>query len=144
MRHANQPVPRRTARTGVEGSRPRTVRFELLLAPEEVQRVRREAVRRGLPASTYARMVVLGGVDHAEDMLEQAVQRFGQVVRPDFEGVVAAVAAAATIVIAQVSNRRIPADERSRAVSSLTAYYRERVAVSTQIRVGVEGSQRVG
>jgi hypothetical protein len=76
MRQANQPIPRRTARTGVEGSRPRTVRFELLLAPEEAQRVRREAVRRGLPASTYARMVVLGGIDHAEDMLEQAVQRY--------------------------------------------------------------------
>ncbi len=144
MRHAYQPVPRRTARTGVEGSRPRTVRFELLLTPEEVQRVRRDAVRRGLPASTYARMVVLGGVDHTEDTLEQAVQRFGQVVRRDFEGVVAAVAAAATIVIAQVSNRRIPADERARAVSSLTAYYRERVAASAQIRVGEEGSPRVG
>jgi len=120
------------------------VRFEILLTPEEAQRIQREAVRRGLRATSYARMAVLGGVDYAEDVLERAVRRIGQAVRRDTEAVVAAVAAAATIIIGQVGNRRISAEERSRAVNALTAYYRERVAGGTQIGSGEESSTHVG
>ncbi len=106
----------------------RTVRFELLLTPSEAQRLEREAMRRGLTVSAYARMEVLGDVEHSKDMLNRAVDRIGQVIRHDSESVVAAVAAAATIIIGQVSNRRVPAEERAKAVGTLTAYYRWHVA----------------
>ncbi len=115
----------------------RTVRFEVLLTPSEAQRIEREAMRRGLTVSAYARMAVLGDVEHAEDMLNRVVERIGQVIRDDSEGVVAAMAAAATIIIGQVANRRVPAEERTKAVGTLTAYYRRYVA-------GEDGSEHVG
>ncbi len=113
------------------------MRFEVLLTPGEAQRIEREAVRRGLTVSAYARMAVLGDIEHAEDMLNRVVERIGQVIRHDSESVVAAVAAAATIIIGQASNRRVPAEERAKAVDTLTAYYRRHVA-------GEDGSAHVG
>jgi hypothetical protein len=106
------------------------------LTPGEAQRIEREAMRRGLTVSAYARMAVLGDIEHAEDMLNRAVEHIGQVIRHDSESVVAAVAAAATIIIGQVSNRRVPAEERAKAVGTLTAYYRRHVA-------GEDGSEHV-
>jgi hypothetical protein len=115
----------------------RAVRLEMRLTPGEAQRIEREAMRRGLTVSGYARMAVLGDVEHAEDMLNCAVERIGQVIRHDSESVVAAVAAAATIIIGQVGNRRVPAEERAKAVGTLTAYYRRHVA-------GEDGNEHVG
>jgi hypothetical protein len=119
------------------------MRFEILLTSQEAQRIRHEAARRGLPAATYARMALLGGVDHSGDLFERAISRIAQAVRRDMEAVVAAVAAAATIVIGQVANRRVPAEERSRAVDALIAYYRERVASGAQMG-NKEGNAHVG
>jgi hypothetical protein len=112
----------------IKNQHARTVRFEVLLTPGEAQRIQRESMRRGLTVSAYARMAVLGDVEQAEDMLNRAVERIGQVIRHDSESVVAAVAAAATIIIGQVSNRSVPAEERAKAVGTLTAYYRRHVA----------------
>ena len=114
----------------------RTVRFEVLLTPLEARRIQGEAMRRKLTVSAYARNAILGGVDHAEDMLERAIERIGQAVIRDIEGMVAAVAVAATVIIGRVSKRRIPAEERARAVTALTAYYRQRVARSVQADAG--------
>jgi len=110
----------------------RTVRFEVLLTPWEARRIQREAMRRRLSESAYVRNTIQGHTDHAEDMMERAIERIGQAVTRDIEGMVAAVAVAATVVIGQVSKRRIPAEERTRAVTALTAYYRQRVARAVQ------------
>jgi hypothetical protein len=115
---------------------PRTVRFEVLLTPSEARRIQREAMRRRLTESAYVRNALQGHTDHAEDMLERTIERIGQAVTHDIEGMVAAVAVAATVVIGQVSKRRIPAEERTRAVTALTAYYRQRVARAVQADAG--------
>jgi hypothetical protein len=69
-------------------------------------------------------------------MLERAIERIGQAVIRDIEGMVAAVAVAATVIIGRVSKRRIPPEERARAVTALTAYYRQRVARAVQVDAG--------
>lgn len=117
----------------------RTVRFEMLLTPWEARRIQREALRRRLTVSAYVRNAIRGHGGHAEDMLERAVERIGQAVIRDIEGMVATMAVAATVIIGQVSKRRIPAEERARAVTALTAYYRQRVARAVQADAGIGG-----
>lgn len=144
MPETNQTVMRQGRRDRGGRGRARTLRLEILLTPEEARQIQGEAARRGLPAGTYARMALLGGFDHAQDAFERAIERMEQVVRRHVEGVVAAVAAAATIVIGKVSNQRPPADELSKAVDALIAYYRARITNGTQAEGGGEDGTRVG
>ncbi len=139
MRQAGQAVSGRGGNGAADRTRTRTVRFEVLLTPQEAQRIEHEASRRGQPVSAYARRAILGGVDHAEDVLERAIERIRQIIRHDTESAVAAMAAAATIVIGQVTNQRVPAEERSKAIQALTAYYRQHLAGNAQAGAGDDG-----